>query len=71
VKGLSDAGALLAKATKELRMSWEATSSAWRDQARAGFEAAYLDELERQAKAAAGAMDKISAILREAITRCR
>jgi hypothetical protein len=71
MKGLSDAGALLAKATKELRMSWDSTGSVWRDQARAGFQAAHLDDLEHQAKAAAGAMDQISALLREAITKCR
>jgi hypothetical protein len=71
VRGLSDAGALLAKATKELRTSWDMTASIWRDQARAGFEAAYLDDFVRQAKAAAGAMDHISAILREAMAKCR
>jgi hypothetical protein len=71
VKGLSDAGALLIKATKELRMSWDMTSSVWRDQARAGFETAHLDEFVHQAKAAAGAMDQISALLREAIVKCR
>jgi hypothetical protein len=71
VKGLSDAGALLAKATKELQMSWDLTASLWHDQARAGFEAAHLDEFVHQAKAAAGAMDNITALLREAITKCR
>jgi hypothetical protein len=71
MKGLSDPGALLAKATKELRMSWDTTASVWRDQARAGFEAAYLDDFVRQAKAAAGAMDHISGLLREAIAKCR
>ena len=71
MKSLSDAGALLAKATKELRMSWDQTASVWRDQARAGFQAAHLDELEHRAKAATGAMDQISALLREAIAKCR
>jgi hypothetical protein len=71
VRGLSDAGALLAKATKELQMGWDLTASAWRDQARAGFEAAHLDDFVHQAKAAAGAMDNISALLREAIVKCR
>lgn len=71
MRGLSDAGALLAKATKELQMSWDLTASSWRDQARAGFEAAHLDDFVRQAKAAAGAMDNISALLREAIAKCR
>ena len=71
MKGLSDAGALLAKSIKEIQTSWDITGSLWHDQARADFEANHLDDLVRQARAAAGAMDQIAALLREAIIRCR
>jgi hypothetical protein len=71
MKSLSDSGALLAKAVKDLSTSWEMTSSSWRDQARKGFEDEHLSPLIRQACAAASAMDHIAALLRESMATCR
>ena len=71
MKGLSDCGAHLSKAVKDLQMSWDAAASLWRDEAQAHFQETYLEELTHQAKSTAGAMDHISALLREAIARCR
>ena len=69
--GLSHSGAPLAKAVKELMMSWTRTSSRWHDVARKRFEETYIDELVRAARSAIGAMDTMTAILREAQTKCR
>jgi len=59
------------KASKELLSRWEVTAASWRDSARTDFEKLYIEELMRSAKAAAGAMDSITAVLRKAVQQCR
>jgi hypothetical protein len=71
VRSVSNCGALVTKASKELLAHWDFTSSKWRDSARADFEKAYIDELMLSARSAAGAMDTVTAVLRKALQQCR
>lgn len=60
----------LINALKELLRHWEETSSSWRDQARAGFEKEYIQELVPVAHAALSAMGEINRLLQQAIHEC-
>ena len=67
---LSHSEAVLSEAMREMKKSWDSTSSAWRDQARETFGKEYVDEVLRAVRASVGAASKINQLLGQAIREC-
>lgn len=62
--------ALLEKALKDLAAAWDATSDAWRDEARTDFADQHLDAIDARTRAAVRAIRQMDTLLKEAIHQC-
>jgi hypothetical protein len=66
----SGAEAILARALSDLLRSWERTTWAWRDRARAEFEKGYIEQLKPSVRAAQSAMAAVSELLKQVVREC-
>jgi hypothetical protein len=62
--------ALLTKALKDLLTRWEASSSSWKDQARAEFDKDFLQELIPAVRGASRAAQEIENLLSKVRSEC-
>jgi len=67
---LSHSEVILSGALRDLRRSWQETSSSWRDKARADFEKEYIDELLPALSGAMSSINEVNRLLQQAISEC-
>ena len=60
----------LARATKDLGLRWDETSSSWRDQKARAFEAEFISPLPDSISSAVAIIDELDVVLRKIKKHC-
>lgn len=60
----------LQSSLKKLRIAWEETCEAWRDQVASDFERDWIHAIERESRRTVEAMQSLGDVLDEALRRC-
>lgn len=68
--GVHEGMGQLSKAMKELSMRWNETKSGWGDANAREFEKKFLEPIERDMRAAVGAMDQMAVLLHQIYRDC-
>jgi hypothetical protein len=68
--GVHEGTGQLGKALRELLSRWEEAKLAWDDPTTRAFEARYIEPLQAEYKAAAGAMSEMASLLEQVRREC-